>query len=352
MHKFSKLFIISLVAFTSVFLTGCQKDSDRSGKLYLYNWTYYTPEHLVKKFEKETGIDVIIDNFASNEEMFAKVMAGGNKGYDIIFPSSDYTSIMIKLDKVERLDHTLLPNLKHVNPIIKDKASYDPDMEYSVPYFMGSSGIAVNKERAPADYARNWSIFADTRMSGRMSMLDDMREVMAAGLKHLGYSANSTNDEQLQQATDLIITEWKPNLVKFDSESFGKAFSQGEFWVSHSYPENIFAEIPKKKWKNIDFFIPEEGGMMYIDNMVIPKGAKNSEAAHAFINFMHDPKNHAEFLDEFGFPPTTNIAAAKYMESDTYFFSSEDMENSDNLDDLGSDLEKYNQLWQLIRYVP
>ena len=352
MHKYFKLFIISLVAFSSVFLTGCQKDSDKSGKLYLYNWTYYTPDSLVKKFEKETGIDVVIDNFASNEEMFAKVMAGGNKGYDIIFPSSDYTSIMIKLDKVQKLDHSKLPNLQYVNPIIAKKASYDPTMEYSVPYFMGSSGIAVNKEKAPSDYARDWSIFSDKRMSGRMSMLDDMREVMAAALKYLGYSANSTDDQQLQKATDLIITEWKPNLVKFDSESFGKAFSQGEFWVSHAYPENIFAEIPKKKWKNIDFFIPEEGGMMYIDNMVIPMGAHNSEGAHAFINFMHDPKNHAEFLDEFGFPPTTNREAEKYMETDTYFFSSEDMENSDNLDDLGPDLEKYNKLWQLIRYVP
>jgi len=352
LHKYSKLFIISLVAFTTVFLTGCQKDSDQSGKLYLYNWTYYTPESLVKKFEKETGIDVIIDNFASNEEMFAKVMAGGNKGYDIIFPSSDYTSIMIKLDKVQKLDHSKLPNLQYVNPIIKEKASYDPNMEYSVPYFMGSSGIAVNKEKAPLDYARDWSIFADKRMSGRMSMLDDMREVMAAALKHLGYNANSTNEQELQKATELIINEWKPNLVKFDSESFGKAFSQGEFWVSHSYPENIFSEIPKKKWKNIDFFIPEEGGMMYIDNMVIPKGANNSEGAHTFINFMHDPKNHALFLDEFGFPPTTNSEAAKYMENDTYFFTSEDMLHSDNLDDLGPDLEKYNKLWQLIRYVP
>ncbi|HKM08298.1 MAG TPA: extracellular solute-binding protein [Sphaerochaeta sp.] len=352
MHKFSKLFVISLVVFTSVFFSGCHKSSDKSGKLYLYNWTYYTPDSLVKKFEKETGIQVVIDNFASNEEMFAKVMAGGNKGYDIIFPSSDYTSIMIKLDKVQKLDHSKLPNLKYVNPIIKEKAPYDPNMEYSVPYFMGSSGIAVNKDKAPADYARDWSIFADKRMAGRMSMLDDMREVMAAGLKHLGYSANTTNDQELEEAAQLIIKEWKPNLVKFDSESFGKAFSQGEFWVSHSYPENIFAEIPEKQWKNIDFFIPKEGGMMYIDNMVIPHGASNSEGAHAFINFMHDPKNHAIFLDEFGFPPTTNTGAAKYMESDAYFFSAQDMENSDNLDDLGEDLEKYNLLWQSIRYIP
>ncbi|MDY0287651.1 MAG: extracellular solute-binding protein [Sphaerochaeta sp.] len=353
MHKFSKLFIIMIiVAITTVFFSGCKRNSDRSAKLYLYNWTYYTPESLVKKFEKETGISVIIDNFASNEEMFAKVMAGGNKGYDIIFPSSDYTSIMIHLDKIEKLDHSKLPNLKYVAPLVRQKATYDPGMEYSVPYFMGSSGIAVNKERAPSDYARNWSIFADKRMAGRMSMLDDMREVMGAGLKHLGYNANSTNDQELQEATDLIINEWKPNLVKFDSESFGKAFSQGEFWVSHSYPENVFAEIPKRKWDEIDFFIPEEGAMMYIDNMVIPKGATNSDAAHAFINFMHDPKNHAVFLDEFGFPPTTNTGAAKYMHSDTFFYTTEDMKNSDNLDDLGPDLEKYNNLWQTIRYIP
>jgi len=340
------------VAVSSIFFSGCQKTSDKSSKLHLYNWTYYTPDSLVKKFEKETGIDVVIDNFASNEEMFAKVMAGGNKGYDIIFPSSDYASIMIKLGKVQKLDHTKLPNLQYVNPLIKEKASYDPEMEYSVPYFMGTSGIAVNKGKAPLDYARDWSIFADKRMAGRMTMLDDMREVMAAGLKHLGYNANTTNEQELQEATDLIINEWKPNLVKFDSESFGKAFSQGEFWVSHSYPENIFAEIPKTEWKNIDFFIPEEGGLMYIDNMVIPTGATNSEGAHAFINFMHDPKNHAEFLDEFGFPPTTNTGAASYMENDTFFFSSEDMVHSDNLEDLGDDLEKYNHLWQTIRYVP
>lgn len=352
MHKLTKYFTIGLVALCAVFLSGCAKSSDKSGKLYLYNWTYYNPESLIKKFEQETGYTVVIDNFSSNEEMFAKVMAGGSKGYDLIFPSSDYTSIMIKLGKVQKLDHSKLPNLKYVNPIISEKAPYDPNMEYSVPYFMGSSGIAVNKDKAPADYVRDWSIFGDTRMAGRMSMLDDMREVMAAGLKHLGYNANTTNDAELQEATDLIINEWKPNLVKFDSESFGKAFSQGEFWVAHSYPENIFAELPEDQWDSIDFFIPEEGGMMYIDNMVIPNEAPNSEAALAFINFMHDPQNHAIFLEEFGFPPTTNTGAAEFMENDTFFFSAEDMIHSDNLDDLGEDLEKYNVLWQSIRYIP
>ncbi|MFA7127858.1 MAG: extracellular solute-binding protein [Sphaerochaeta sp.] len=352
MHKSPTIATALTILLVSIFLISCQKDSPSQGKLYLYNWTYYTPDAIVEQFEKETGIDVIIDNFASNEEMFAKVMAGGNEGYDIIFPSSDYTSIMIKLDLLEKLDHKRIPNLKYIDPLIKEKASYDRNMDYSVPYFMGSSGIAVDTSKAPEGYARDWSIFSDERMDGRMSMLDDMREVLGAALKHLGYSGNTTNEQELSQAKDLIVTEWKPNLVKFDSESFAKSFSRGEFWVSHCYPENVFAEIPKDQWDTIDFFIPPEGGMMYIDNMVIPKGAKNNEAAHAFINFIHNPKVYAQFLDEFSFPPTTNTTASKYMKNHSFAFTSEDMSNSDNIMDLGQDLEKYNTLWQIIRYEP
>lgn len=89
---------------------------------------------------------------------------------------------------------------------------------------------------------------------------------------------------------------------------------------------------------------------MYIDNMVIPKGARNIEAAHQFINFIHDPKNYAIFLDDFSFPPTTNTAAKQYMENDSFFFTSEDLVNSDNISDLGADLELYNTRWQKIRY--
>ena len=350
MHKTSRFFLILLVCILIVSSVGCKKSSGRNGKLYLYNWTYYTPDSLVEQFEKETGIDVVIDNFASNEEMFAKIMAGGNEGYDVIFPSSDYTAIMIKLGLLAELDHNLLPNLKYLSPLFKEKAAYDPTFRYSVPYFMGSSGIAVNTERVPSDYVRTWAIFADARMAGSMSMLDDMREVMGAALKHLGYSGNSTDKEELQRATDLINTQWKPNLVKFDSESFGKAFSRGEFVVVHAYPENVFAEISVDKWSTIDFFIPPEGGMMYIDNMVIPKGARNIQAAHAFINFIHDPKNYAVFLDTFSLPPTTNTGASAFMKTEHTFFSIEDLSNSDNISDLGSKLELYNELWQTIRY--
>lgn len=133
MHKTSRFFLILLVCILIVSSVGCKKSSGRNGKLYLYNWTYYTPDSLVEQFEKETGIDVVIDNFASNEEMFAKIMAGGNEGYDVIFPSSDYTAIMIKLGLLAELDHNLLPNLKYLSPLFKEKAAYDPTFRYSVP---------------------------------------------------------------------------------------------------------------------------------------------------------------------------------------------------------------------------
>jgi len=119
--------------------------------------------------------------------------------------------------------------------------------------------------------------------------------------------------------------------VKFGSESFKKAFSRGEFVVVH--PENVFAEIGKEKWSIIGFFIPAEGGMMYIDNMVIPSGSKN-----------------AVFLDAFSLPPTTNTGASAYTKTTQPFFSIDDLSNSDNISDLGPDLELYNQLWQTIWY--
>ncbi|NCC89916.1 MAG: extracellular solute-binding protein [Spirochaetia bacterium] len=350
MKRFIKFTWGFLVCILLVLSTACTGKSAGNEKLYLYNWTYYTPDELVAKFEKETGIDVIIDNFASNEEMFAKVMAGGNKGYDILFPSSDYTQIMIKLGLLSELDHEKLPNLSYISPLIREKATYDPDFSYSVPYFMGSSGIAVNTQRVDGAYERSWAIFSDPRFAGRMSLLDDMREVMGAALKHLGFAGNTTDKEQLALAAKLINEEWKPNIVKFDSESFGKAFSRGEFVVVHAYPENVFAELPRETWSSIDFFIPEEGGMMYIDNMVIPSSAKNKDNAHTFINFIHDPKNYALFLDAFGFPPTTNTGAQQYMSNKDFFFSVEDLANSDNIQDLGAELEIYNQLWQTIRY--
>jgi len=320
---------------------------DSREKLYIYNWTYYTPDSVIEKFEAEYNCRVIYDEFASNEDMYAKLKAtqGKSSGYDVVFPSKDYVPIMIRQGMLEKLDHTKLPNLVNVDPGVLQIASYDPDMEYSVPYFYGAAGIIVNTARVPF-FERSWSIFEREDLKGRMTMLDDMREVIGGALAYLGRSVNTTDPYWVTMAKDHINNNWKPNLVKFDAEAFAKGYANGDFWVVHAYPEAIFeeiADIPQMRADTV-FFIPKEGGPSYIDNMVILKDARNIDLAHKFINFIHRPEIYAEFVDEFGLPATANSAARRYKQGEA-FYSEVELLNTELVEDLGEDLELYIDAW-------
>jgi len=313
-------------------------------RLYIYNWTYYTPDSVIEKFENEYNIRVIYDEFASNEDMYAKLKARG-AGYDIVFPSKDFVPIMIRQGMLEKIDKSKLSNLKNIDPEVLRKASYDPDMEYSVPYFYGAAGVAVNTARVPY-FERSWSIFSRTDLRNRITMLDDMREVMGGALVHLGWSVNTIDPAGITAAKDLVNNSWKPNLVKFDAESFGKGYANGDFWVVHGFPEVVFEEIQGNDQliKNTVFFIPKEGGPSYIDNMCILKGAKNIDLAHKFIDFIHRPEIYAEFVDTFGLPATVNIPARQYKTGPAWY-SAEDLLNTELVDDLGPVLDLYNDAW-------
>jgi spermidine/putrescine transport system substrate-binding protein len=332
--------VVAVLGMALILLAGCGKKE----RLYIYNWTYYTPDTIIKKFEKEFGVKVIYDEFASNEDMHAKIKVGGG-AYDVVFPSGDYVSIMMHQNMLEEIDHSKIPNLKNIDPAVLEKATHDPHMKYSVPYFFGTAGIIVNTARVP-DFEHSWSIFARQDLRNRMTMLDDMREVLGAALVVLGYSVNSKNLLEIAEARDYINANWKPNLVKFDSESFGKGYSNGDFWVVHGFPEAVFEEIAHNPQllKNTFFFIPKEGGPAYIDCMCILKGAKNIELAHKFINFIHRPDIYAEFVDAFKFPATANIPARRYK-TGASLYTVEELANSEVLDDPGPALEFFNEVW-------
>lgn len=358
MRRFLILSLLAVAMATVLLFTcvSCQKSEQGTAdaksserKLYIYNWTYYTPDNVVEMFEKEFDCEVIFDYFASNEEMFAKVQAGGGSGYDLIIPSADYTQIMINLGMCEEMDHSKLGNLQYLSDLAKEKNTFDPEMKYSVPYFLGAPGISVNKAKAPATYSHDWDILTDPAFNGKMSMLDSMRDIIGAALLYLGYSDNSTDDAELAEATALVNSEWKQHLVKFDSEGFGKAFSRGEFIAVHGFAEGVFGEVPEEEWDNIDFFIPESGSTIYLDSFVIPKGARHKDLAMEFINFFHRPEIYALFLDAFHFPATVNSEAEQYM-TVTPFYDEADLESSELLLDVGADLQKYVTNWESIRY--
>jgi len=317
--------------------------SDKN-RLYIYNWTYYTPDAVIEKFEKEYKCKVFYDEFASNEDMYAKLKSGGS-GYDIVFPSGDYVSIMIQQGMLEKIDKSKIPNLKNVDPLVLQKALYDRNMDYSVPYYMGAAGIIVNTARVP-NYEESWSIFGRSDLKGRMTMLDDMREVMGDALAHLGYSVNTRNPREIEAAKNLINNEWKPNLTKFDAEAFGKGYANGEFWVVQGYAEVVMEEIADNEQliKTTKFFIPPEGGPAYLDSMCILKGSKNADLAHKFIDFIHRPEIYAEFCDEFGFPATANVPARKFIEGPS-LYEAEDIAHTELKEDVGEALGLYNDAW-------
>jgi spermidine/putrescine transport system substrate-binding protein len=340
--------LTALAVLTVVMLTvfsGCAKQSG-SEKLYIYNWTYYTPDSVLRKFEEEYKVTVVYDTFASNEELYAKLLAGGT-GYDIIFPSGDYVSIMINQGMLEKIDKSGLSNLGNIDPVVLQKATYDPAMDYSVPYYFGAAGIAVNTARVP-NFERSWSIFGREDLRGRMTMLDDMREVLGDALVHLGYSVNTVNPAEIEAAKDLVNRAWKPNLVKFDAEAFGKGFADEDFWVVQGYAEVVYEEISDVQRANTVFFIPPEGGPAYIDSMCILKGAKNRDLAYKFIDFIHRPDIYAEFTDYFGFPATANIPA-RQLKAVTPYYTAEELVNTELKDDVGENLELYNDAWLSIR---
>jgi spermidine/putrescine transport system substrate-binding protein len=320
------------------------KDESAEQKLFIYNWTYYIPDQVVKDFEKAYNVKVVYDMYASNEEMFTKLKAGGS-GYDIVFPSGDYVSIMAKENMLEAIDKNKVSNFSNIDPAVLAKIHFDEGNKYSVPYIMGAAGVAVNTKQVPKGFDKSWSLFNQESLKGRMTMLDDMREVLGAALKSLGYSVNTKNIEELKKAKELV-KQWKEKIVKFDAESFAKGFAAGEFWVVQGYAENVFLELDEEAKKNVAFFIPKEGSAMYMDSMVLLKNAKNKELAYKFMNYIHEPKVYAQVID-FLMLPSINVPA-RDLRTKKPNYEISDLERSEFKEDLGETLKDYNQIWQEI----
>ena len=343
----SKLLLAAGILTASLGLVSCEKKQ----VLKLYSWTYYTPTDVVADFEKEFDCKVIVTEYDSNETMYNKLVNGGARSFDMVVPSQDYVSIMIAKNMLQPIDQSKFTNRHRINPKVLEKVTYDPDMIYSVPYYFGAAGICVNKKKVPAgSYEKTWNIFANEQFKGHASMMDDYREVIGDALSYKGYSVCTKNTDELKDAVSLIKDSWLPNIVKFDAEGFGKDFARGDLWLCQGYAECVFGEVPEEDWdETIDFFIPEEGGPATLDSMCILKDAPHYELANELINFIHRPENYAAFIDEFRYPCVVNPDALEFVTTKPMYDASQAMTCTLKAD-LGKDLDKYNDLWQTLRF--
>ena len=320
-----------------------------SKELNIYTWTYFIPQEVIDNFEKETGIKVNLSYYDSNDVMMTKLMSG-SKGFDIVSPSTDFVDILIKNGLLEKLDKSKLgktfENFDESLNLMELSKIYDDGLQYSIPYSYNATGIAVNK-KFMKDYPKSFDIFGLTQYKGKMTMLDDGRETLGATLQYLGYSSDSVNDKELEEAKNKLI-EWKRNLAKFDATTFGKSVATGEFYAAHGYAENVFGELEEDEYSNFDYFIPK-GAMMYIDSMAIVKNSSNKENAYKFLEYLYRPENFVKVFEQFKAP-----SVIKGVEANTKvkaIVNKEQLVENSKLPGALSDeaKEKHDKIWNEVK---
>ena len=337
---------MTIAVLSALLLGGCAKEDSR--KLYLYNWSDYIDEVLVEAFSEETGIQVITDYFDSNESMYAKLRSGAD-GYDIVFPTSYMVEIMDAGGMLQKIDHSRLANLKNIDRKFT-ALSVDKDMEYSVPYMISTTGIGYLASELGERESLSWDIFASTDYVSKMTMLNDVRETIGAALKYLGYSYNSRSEAELAEARDLLIS-WKRNLAKFENDQYKNGLVSGEFTISQGYSGDIL-QVQEER-EDLQFIVPKEGTSISIDNMVILKGAKNTDEAYEFIDYMLKGDVAAANI-EYVYYLAPNTEAYKLLSEEiltdpAVFITDEVLEHSEILLDLGDDNELYSRIWDEIK---
>jgi len=282
--------------------------SKLSAELSLYNWAEYIAPEVVQKFEEEYGVKVIIDSYDDNESMFAKFQAGGNPGYDLVVPTDYMIEKMIKADMLEKIDFANVPNIKNIDPAHLN-LYFDPDQEYNAPYFWGTTGIAYDTARIKRDITSWRDIFEPAdEIKGKIGLLSDQRETIGAALRYLGYSANATDPQQIEQAKQLLLEHKQYVQGYTDSIAARDNLIAGDAAVIMSYPGDTL--VARQQKPSIRYVIPADGATLWQDGLVIPKGAQSKYTAEAFINFMLRPDISAMNANLMGYP-TPNAESIK-----------------------------------------
>ncbi|MGK7753913.1 Spermidine/putrescine-binding periplasmic protein precursor [Roseovarius sp. THAF27] len=316
------------------------------GELNLYNWGDYINPAVLTAFTEETGIEVNLDTYGSNEEMLAKIQAGAS-GYDIVFPSVHMHDIMYQLGLLAKTDIGQSENFSNIDPQFI-RAETDPNAEYCLPYAWGNVGVVYNKTKV--EEMSSWADLFDLAASGeKIVLLDDPRETIGIGHIMNGTSVNSTDEAEVVAAAD-VIKENLENVSAFSYDSIPLVTS-GDVAAAHWYVgANIFVQ------QNPDvlaYYIPSEGATMYQEDMCVLKDAPNADNAKAFMEFYLRPEIAALNVEQQmnGTPniPAQELIPDEIAENKSIYPDAETLEKLQIFVDLGQDLRLYNREWTAIK---
>ncbi|MEM8638164.1 MAG: spermidine/putrescine ABC transporter substrate-binding protein [Cyanobacteria bacterium P01_G01_bin.54] len=278
-----------------------------SNELYIYTWAGYTDTDLLKRFEENTGIRAIADVFDSNEAMLARLQASGGGGYSIIYPSDYMVQKMVELDFVQALDPNRLVGMERLFERFVSP-SYDAGNQHSVPLSWGTTGLIYNTQLLePEEYPTDWNSLWQLRdrLRKRFTLLNDVREVMGATLRSLGYSYNATDPEAIRQAYEKLRV-LKPAIAAFSSDAWRNQILTGDLLVAMCYSSDAHEVMEENG--DLAYVLPLSGSTVFVDTLAIPKTAPNPDAAYAWMNFMLQPEVAAEICKRLSFAVPNEVA--------------------------------------------
>ena len=318
-------------------------------EIHFYNWTEYLPDAVLKKFTKETGIKVVYSTYESNEAMYAKLKMLGGEGYDLVVPSAYFVSRMRREGMLQTLDKGLLPNWQNLDPDLLDKP-FDPGNTYSVPYNWGGTGIAMDTAKVKPGSITSFADLWKPEFKNALVLNDDLRDVFGMALRRLGYSQNETDPKHIEEAYELL-RKLLPNVRTFNSDAPKMPFLNHE--VSAGLIFNGEAYQAQPEMRSLAFVWPKEGGLFWMDLLVIPKGARNVKGAHTLINFLLRPEIAKMICEELGYP-TPNKAAREILSvslrnNKTVYPPADVLAKSEFQDDVGQAVSVYDEYWNRLK---
>ena len=339
---------VALAAMLAAAMAGCSKQEEQV--LNLYNWSEYMPQEVLEQFTQETGIKVVYTTYDSNEAMYARLkLLDESSQYDLAVPSTYYVNKMRNEGLLAPIDHSKLAGFDNIDPTLVN-LDIDPGNQYSVPYLWGTTGMAVNADAIDPTQVTSWADLWKPEFQGRIMMMNDVREVFHVGLRVLGYSANSTNAEEIEAAYNKLA-ELMPGVRTFNSDAPRMPYLEGETDIGMIW--NGEAVMALEDMPSLTYVYPREGAVVWFDSFVIPKNAKNVEAAHKFIDFMLRPQVAALISTEIGYA-TPNLPARELLDEEvssdrTVYPTAEDMINAEVQEDVGEALLVYEKFWEMLK---
>lgn len=313
LKKISAVTCASLL--TTSFFVGCGNSEGKigsNGKINLFNWGDYIDQDLIKQFENETLIDVVLENYDTNEIMYEKVKSTPGV-YDLVIPSDYMVERMIKEDLLEEIDFSKIPNYSNIGDKYKN-LPYDPENKYSIPYTWGVIGILYDAD-VVTENVDSWDILWNEKYANEIFMYDSYRDTFVAPLKKLNYSLNTTNPAEIDEALNLLKNQ-APLVQALVVDDIKTLLSNGDGSIAPVWAGDAMYIMNEAPDRNFKFVVPKEGSNVYFDAMAIPKGAPNKENAEKLINFLlgaEEGKQNSEYI---GYS-TPNRAAFELLDDES-----------------------------------